>query len=103
MAKAKKTDCRKCAECIHEYACAMWNVGSINQMDATHCTGYETVEDSAAYFCGWIKGVDNVRCGNCKHSLNKSITDKRLICTKLNIELQASDTCFFAEKEGGKK
>lgn len=50
--KQNKKDFRKCAECIHEYACAMWNVGNIHNMDATHCINYETVKDSSAYLCG---------------------------------------------------
>lgn len=56
MAKDKKTDFLKCAECIHEYACQMWNIGSINQMNATNCINYETVKDSAAYLCGLLDG-----------------------------------------------
>ena len=43
---------RTCADCIHEFACAIWNVGGIHNMDATHCTGFESVRDSAAYLCG---------------------------------------------------
>lgn len=102
MAKAKKTACRKCAECIHEYACQMWNVGNINQMDATHCTGYEAVKDSAAYFCGWLKGLENIRCGNCKHSAVTSVSKREVACTKFAIEhLKAEHTCVFAEKKEG--
>lgn len=47
-----KKPAQTCGDCIHEYACAMWNVGSLHNADATHCTNYETVKQSAAYFCG---------------------------------------------------
>lgn len=49
MAKETKA-VRKCEQCIHEYACQAWNVGSIHDMNATNCTNYETVEGSNAYF-----------------------------------------------------
>lgn len=45
-----------CADCIHEYACAMWNIGSIHNMDATNCTNHETVKESGAYFIGVLDG-----------------------------------------------
>ena len=57
MAKRNDTKPKKtCGECIHEYACAMWNVGSLQNTDATHCTNYETVKDSAAYLIGKMDG-----------------------------------------------
>ena len=36
---------RTCGQCIHEYACGMWNVGNLRNTDATHCTNYETLSD----------------------------------------------------------
>ena len=50
--KPKKT----CADCIHEYACAMWNIGNIHNMDANNCTNHETVKESAVYFIGVLDG-----------------------------------------------
>ena len=52
MAKKERNPDRTCADCIHEYQCQMWNMGTIHNMDATTCNGYETVKDSAAYLCG---------------------------------------------------
>lgn len=70
MAKRKQyIEYRKCTECIHEYACQMWNIGSINQMDATHCISYETVKDSSAYICGLIDGKR--KAGNVFYSAGK--------------------------------
>lgn len=44
---------RTCGECIHEYACGIWNLGSIRtHTDATNCTIYETAKMSAAYLIG---------------------------------------------------
>lgn len=48
----RKAPNRTCGDCIHEYACAMWNVGTIQDADASHCTEYTTVRDSAAYLIG---------------------------------------------------
>lgn len=47
-----KAPAKTCADCIHEYACAMWNIGTIHNTDASHCTEYTTVQDSAAYLIG---------------------------------------------------
>ena len=52
MEKKIKKPVKTCADCIHEFACGMWNIGNIHGMDATNCTNYETVKDSAAYFIG---------------------------------------------------
>ena len=52
----KKKKARTCGECSHEFACAMWNVGNLRNTDATNCTNYETVRDSAAYFIGFMEG-----------------------------------------------
>lgn len=47
---------RVCGDCIHECACAMWNIGNLHNTDATHCINYETVKMSAAYLIGKIGG-----------------------------------------------
>lgn len=52
----EKSPIRTCADCIHEYACAMWNVGNIHNADASGCANYETVKMSAAYFIGKMDG-----------------------------------------------
>ena len=52
MAKKIKKPLKTCADCIHEFACSMWNIGHIHEMDATNCSNYETVKDSAAYLIG---------------------------------------------------
>ena len=59
MAK-KKEVARTCEQCIHEWACQSWNVGSIHTMNATNCTNYETVKDSNAYFLGKREALCNV-------------------------------------------
>lgn len=43
---------KTCADCIHEYACQMWNLGHIHEMDATNCPNHESVKESAAYLIG---------------------------------------------------
>lgn len=52
--KKKNEKYRKCADCIHEWACQAWNVGTIHETDATNCAIYETVKDSTAYFLGYL-------------------------------------------------
>ena len=56
MRKNKDERTRTCGECIHEYACAMWNVGSLHNTDATNCSNYETAKMSAAYLIGKMDG-----------------------------------------------
>ena len=66
--KKKNKKCRKCADCIHEWACQAWNVGTIHEMDAGICTNYETVKDSTVYWLGYRTGqADGVNV------LNKAI------------------------------
>lgn len=43
-----------CADCIHEYACAMWNNGNIHNMDATCCPTYEVLRESPVYLMGLL-------------------------------------------------
>ena len=52
--KKKNEKYRKCADCIHEWACQAWNVGTIHDMDATHCVMYQTSRGSDAYFLGYL-------------------------------------------------
>lgn len=52
----RKKPLKTCADCIHEFACQMWNIGHIHEMDATNCTNHETVKDSAAYLIGKLDG-----------------------------------------------
>ena len=52
MAKKIRKPLKTCADCIHEFACSMWNIGYIHEMDATNCVNYETVKDSASYLIG---------------------------------------------------
>lgn len=56
MAKKGKKPVKTCADCIHEFACSMWNIGHIHDMDATNCTNHETVKDSSSYFIGFSDG-----------------------------------------------
>ena len=58
----KKAPIRKCSECIHENACAMWNIGSIHNTNANACANYETVKMSAAYFIGKMDGEKAREC-----------------------------------------
>lgn len=64
MAKETKA-VRKCEQCIHEYACQAWNVGSIHTMNATNCTNYETAKDSNAYFLGVRSAEDDAYSRGC--------------------------------------
>ena len=59
--KAKRT----CEQCIHEHACQAWNMGIIQNMDATNCKNYETVKDSNAYFLGARSAEDDAYSRGC--------------------------------------
>ena len=61
--KPKQNEVRTCGECIHEWAGAMWNVGTIHFANATSCSNYETVKMSAAYFIGKIDGEKSAKEG----------------------------------------
>lgn len=54
--KNPKKQIKTCADCIHEFACSMWNIGYIHNMDTTNCTCYETVRDSTPYYIGFCEG-----------------------------------------------
>ena len=56
MAKKQNKQYRKCADCIHEWACQSWAHGTIHNTDATSCAMYETVKDSTAYWLGFREG-----------------------------------------------
>ena len=64
MAKRKSKPLKTCADCTHEFACAMWNIGNIHNMDAANCTNYETVKDSMPYLIGLLDGRTGVRIEN---------------------------------------
>lgn len=49
-----------CADCIHEYACAMWNNGNIHNMDATHCPTYENLRESPVYLMGLLDRKEEI-------------------------------------------
>ncbi len=53
MAKKQKQPTKTCADCIHESACRVWTDGRhISDALASVCPNHETVNESAAYFCG---------------------------------------------------
>ena len=56
MVKKKVKNCRTCKDCIHEYACQAWNIGTLCNSDASSCVNYETVKDSTAYYIGYQDG-----------------------------------------------
>lgn len=56
MSKKNVKKERTCADCIHEYACQMWNVGTLHFTDASPCANYEVLKDSAAYYIGYQDG-----------------------------------------------
>lgn len=55
--KAKKT----CADCIPEWACQAWMLGTNHNTDAQGCAMRETVRESAAYFIGFKEGQESVK------------------------------------------
>lgn len=63
MSKKNVQKERTCADCIHEYACQMWNVGTLHFADASSCANYEVLKDSTAYYIGYQDGREE-REGN---------------------------------------
>ena len=53
MAKRKQETSpeKTCGSCVHEFACGLWNVGSLTYADAGHCVSYETLSDLTRYAC----------------------------------------------------
>lgn len=57
MAKKKEQiPAKTCSDCVHEFACQMWNVGNIHNMGAERCSNHETVKESPAYLVGIMDG-----------------------------------------------
>lgn len=46
-----------CGDCLHYYACAAWNIGSLANMEAGSCVNYTPASDV----------VEVVRCKDCVH------------------------------------
>lgn len=69
---------RRCEQCIHEYACQQWNIGSIHTMNATNCTHYETVEGSNAYFLGVRSAEDDAYSRGCISGIE--LGKKEVLC-----------------------
>ncbi len=61
MDKKKSKRARCCGDCIHEYACQAWNIGTIHFADASGCANYETTRDSTPYFIGYREGMNRGR------------------------------------------
>lgn len=66
MEKKQKEPCRKCADCIHEWACQAWTHGTIHEMNADHCAMYQTARGSNAYFLGYLEAKKKYEKAICK-------------------------------------
>ncbi len=75
---AKKKIERTCEQCIHEYACQAWNIGSIQNMNATNCSNYETVKNSNAYFLGVRSAEDDAYSRGCLAGIE--LGHKEMLC-----------------------
>ena len=75
---AKKKIERTCEQCIHEYACQEWNIGSIQNMNATNCSNYETVKNSNAYFLGVRSAEDDAYSRGCLAGIE--LGHKEMLC-----------------------
>ena len=51
MKKKKQEPKKRCGDCIHLCACSAWNLGTLDNADATHCINYDTLET----WCSWCK------------------------------------------------
>jgi len=51
MKKKKQELKKRCGDCIHLCACRAWNLGTLDNTDATHCINYDTLET----WCSWCK------------------------------------------------
>lgn len=64
-----KKPVRKCGECIHYCACSSWNVGTILQMDASHCVNFEGTSKCGNWrFSYTIDAKDYYVCSNCNRT-----------------------------------
>ena len=69
--KAKSVSNQQCGDCVHHWACATWNVGSIASMDGTNCANFERfverlVNDKLlSRFCVLGKGDDFIKICIC--------------------------------------
>lgn len=51
MRRRKQEPKKRCGDCIHLCACSAWNLGTLDNADATHCINYDTGES----WCSWCK------------------------------------------------
>ena len=63
MKKIKAVNERVCQNCIHHWACAAWNVGSIANMDGRNCANFEK---------------ENIKCGSSNADRIRAMSDEEL-------------------------
>lgn len=54
-----------CGDCIHEFACSMWNVGTMYDADASCCVNYETARD---FIVGFDRLFEEIKKENAKNA-----------------------------------
>ena len=62
--KTKKENTRVCGDCIHLCACNAWQIGTLDNADATHCINYDTVES----WCSWCKLKRTAKTGEANNA-----------------------------------
>lgn len=61
MSKTPPKPPRTCGDCIHEYACCLWHIGTLHNTDATHCACFESVRGCPAYVIGQLDALDTLK------------------------------------------
>lgn len=87
--KNKHGSKKTCSDCVHQWACAAWNVGSITSMDATNCANFEKFS---------VNTVQAVRCGECK-SCSQGNSPYDMYCEELDRNCYTIGYCGFGERK----
>jgi len=77
-----------CSDCVHRWACAAWNIGSIANMNVTNCANFEKFS---------VNTVQVVRCGECKNC-TQGMTPYDMHCEKLEQTCYTIGFCGYGEK-----
>ena len=86
--KAKSVSNQQCGDCVHHWACATWNVGSIASMDGTNCANFERFDVKAALL---------VRCGECINRFNWN--NGCGVCRITGLNMNDTDFCSYGERK----
>ena len=78
-----------CGDCLHYYACAAWNIGSLANTEAGSCVNYTPAADV----------VEVIRCKDCAIPHNRWTG-----CSQMNgTIMEPDDYCSYGKRKEGEE